>query len=66
MIIQILHVNPYICANASYVLLYICSYHLESNFCELLSDMILNKDSLDDIKKLSPSQQTSSLESYHI
>ena len=33
--------------------------------CELLSDVILNKNLLDDIKKLSPSKQTSSLESYH-
>ena len=33
--------------------------------CELLSDIILNKQLLEDIKKLSPSHQTSSLESYH-
>ena len=32
---------------------------------ELLSDVILNKNLLDDIKKLSPSKQTSSLESYY-
>lgn len=38
---------------------------LGSKACELLSDIILNKHLLDDIKKLSPSYQTSSLESYH-
>ena len=38
---------------------------LGSKACELLSDIILNKNLLGDITKLSPSYQTSSLESYH-
>ena len=52
----------------TYVLvLYIilCSCHWGSKAYELLSDIILNKYLLDDIKKLSLSKHTSSLESYH-
>ena len=56
--------SRYICSNSIYYLLMI-KLILGSKACELLSDIILKKNLLGDITKLSPSYQTSSLESYH-
>ena len=49
---------------------YICTcmhacIHLGSKACEKLYDIICNNKLLVDVQKLSPQQQTSSLESYH-
>ena len=52
------------CSNSIYYLLMI-KLILGSKACELLSDIIFNKNLLGDITKLSQSYQTSSLESYH-
>ena len=43
----------------------VTNVYIGSKAYELLTDIIFNKHLLGDIKKLSPSQQTSSLESYH-
>jgi len=40
-------------------------YYTGTKACEKLNDIICNANLLADIKKLSPYQQTSSLESYH-
>ena len=39
--------------------------HLDSKACEKLYYIICNNKLLEDVQKLSPQQQTSSLESYH-
>ena len=47
-------------------IIYLCyMYKIGTKACEKLYDVICNAKLLEDIKKLSPHQQTSSLESYH-